>query len=143
MHTTRSDIVAVAERVSQGRERILTEIRKVIVGQDEVIDQVLMAFFTVSLGALVVGTPTTVYTTPWGDNAFYGGISVRDTTATSGVADSSELIVADGNGVELDSVNLSGKESTEDTSDRPMLATSPRLVVTLVKGSVAGELRVW
>jgi MoxR-like ATPase len=40
------DLAAVAERVALGRERILTEIRKVIVGQDEVIDQVLMALFT-------------------------------------------------------------------------------------------------
>jgi MoxR-like ATPase len=56
MHTTRSDIVAVAERVSQGRERILAEIRKVIVGQDEVIDQVLMALFTGG-HCLITGVP--------------------------------------------------------------------------------------
>src|SRR5215471_9383636 len=37
---------AVAERVAEGRTRILGEIRKVIVGQDAVIDQVLMALFT-------------------------------------------------------------------------------------------------
>jgi MoxR-like ATPase len=37
---------AVAERVAAGRERILGEIRKVIVGQDAVIDEVLMALFT-------------------------------------------------------------------------------------------------
>jgi MoxR-like ATPase len=43
---SQTDLVAVAERVALGRERILTEIRKVIVGQDEVIDQVLMALFT-------------------------------------------------------------------------------------------------
>ena len=43
---TSTDIAAVAERVAQGRERILAEIRKVIVGQDDVIDQVLMALFT-------------------------------------------------------------------------------------------------
>jgi MoxR-like ATPase len=43
---SQTDLAAVAERVALGRERILTEIRKVIVGQDEVIDQVLMALFT-------------------------------------------------------------------------------------------------
>ena len=39
-----------------GRERILTEIRKVIVGQDEVIDQVLMALFTGG-HCLITGVP--------------------------------------------------------------------------------------
>jgi len=56
MHTTTTDIAAVAERVSQGRTRILTEIRKVIVGQDEVIDQVLMALFTGG-HCLITGVP--------------------------------------------------------------------------------------
>jgi MoxR-like ATPase len=35
-----------AAAVAQGRERILKELRKVIVGQDEVVDQVLIALFT-------------------------------------------------------------------------------------------------
>jgi len=56
MHSTTTDIAAVAERVSQGRERILAEIRKVIVGQDEVIDQVLMAIFTGG-HCLITGVP--------------------------------------------------------------------------------------
>ena len=56
MHTTTTDIAAVAERVSQGRQRILAEIRKVIVGQDEVIDQVLMALFTGG-HCLITGVP--------------------------------------------------------------------------------------
>ena len=56
MHTTSTDIAAVAERVSQGRTRILAEIRKVIVGQDEVIDQVLMALFTGG-HCLITGVP--------------------------------------------------------------------------------------
>ncbi len=56
MHRTTTDIAAVAERVSQGRERILAEIRKVIVGQDEVIDQVLMAIFTGG-HCLITGVP--------------------------------------------------------------------------------------
>jgi MoxR-like ATPase len=51
-----TDIAAVAERVAQGRERILTEIRKVIVGQDEVIDQVLIAIFTGG-HCLITGVP--------------------------------------------------------------------------------------
>ena len=51
-----ADIAAVAERVSVGRERILTQIRKVIVGQDQVIDQVLMALFTGG-HCLITGVP--------------------------------------------------------------------------------------
>jgi MoxR-like ATPase len=56
MHRTTTDIAAVAERVAQGRERILSEIRKVIVGQDEVIDQVLIAIFTGG-HCLITGVP--------------------------------------------------------------------------------------
>ena len=47
---------AMADRVAQGRERILTEVRKVIVGQDEVIDQVLLALFTGG-HCLITGVP--------------------------------------------------------------------------------------
>jgi MoxR-like ATPase len=56
MATSTAEIAAVAERVAVGRERILTEIRKVIVGQDEVIDQVLMALFTGG-HCLITGVP--------------------------------------------------------------------------------------
>src|SRR4029453_3864119 len=56
MHRITTDIAAVAERVSQGRDRILAEIRKVIVGQDAVIDQVLMALFTGG-HCLITGVP--------------------------------------------------------------------------------------
>jgi len=56
MQRTTTDIAAIAERVSQGRERILAEIRKVIVGQDEVIDQVLMSIFTGG-HCLITGVP--------------------------------------------------------------------------------------
>jgi MoxR-like ATPase len=35
-----------AERVGEGRERILAELRKVIIGQDDVVEQVLIALFT-------------------------------------------------------------------------------------------------
>jgi MoxR-like ATPase len=46
----------LVERVAQGRERILSEIRKVIVGQDEVIDLVLTALFTGG-HCLITGVP--------------------------------------------------------------------------------------
>jgi MoxR-like ATPase len=36
----------LAAEVQEGRERILTELRKTIVGQDEVVDQVLISLFT-------------------------------------------------------------------------------------------------
>ena len=45
-----------AERVQQGRERILAELRRVIVGQDEVVDQVLIALFTGG-HCLITGVP--------------------------------------------------------------------------------------
>src|SRR5216117_2828580 len=47
---------ASAERVAEGRERILTELRKVIVGQDEVVEQVLIALFTGG-HCLITGVP--------------------------------------------------------------------------------------
>jgi MoxR-like ATPase len=56
MATSTAEIAAVAERVAVGRERILTEIRKVIVGQDDVIDQVLIALFTGG-HCLITGVP--------------------------------------------------------------------------------------
>jgi MoxR-like ATPase len=39
-------VVSNQSRRRGGRERILTELRKVIVGQDEVVEQVLIALFT-------------------------------------------------------------------------------------------------
>jgi MoxR-like ATPase len=45
-----------ADRVAEGRERILAELRKIIVGQDEVIDQVLVALFTGG-HCLITGVP--------------------------------------------------------------------------------------
>jgi len=54
--TAAHDIGAVAEQVAAGRERILTEIRKVIVGQEAVIDEVLMALFTGG-HCLITGVP--------------------------------------------------------------------------------------
>jgi MoxR-like ATPase len=45
-----------AENVAEGRERILDELRKVIVGQDEVVEQVLIALFTGG-HCLITGVP--------------------------------------------------------------------------------------
>jgi MoxR-like ATPase len=46
----------MAEKVAEGRTRILAELRKVIVGQDDVVDQVLMALFTGG-HVLITGVP--------------------------------------------------------------------------------------
>ena len=45
-----------ADRVVEGRDRILAELRKVIVGQDEVVEQVLIALFTGG-HCLITGVP--------------------------------------------------------------------------------------
>jgi MoxR-like ATPase len=47
---------AGAERVAEGRERILHELRKVIIGQDDVVDHVLIALFTGG-HCLITGVP--------------------------------------------------------------------------------------
>jgi MoxR-like ATPase len=47
---------ASADRLAGGRERIMTELRKVIVGQDEVVEQVLIALFTGG-HVLITGVP--------------------------------------------------------------------------------------
>jgi MoxR-like ATPase len=49
-------VSASAEQVAEGRERILGELRKVIVGQDEVVEQVLLALFTGG-HCLITGVP--------------------------------------------------------------------------------------
>src|SRR6478735_5007901 len=54
--TSEPDITDAAARVAGHRARILAEIRKVVVGQDEVIDQVLMAVFTGG-HCLITGVP--------------------------------------------------------------------------------------
>ena len=52
-----SDAATVgAEKVAEGRERILAELGKVIVGQDDVIEQVLIALFTGG-HCLITGVP--------------------------------------------------------------------------------------
>ncbi len=53
---TTTTVTNFAERVQDGRARILIELRKVIVGQDEVVDQVLMALFTGG-HCLITGVP--------------------------------------------------------------------------------------
>jgi len=52
---TASDLQAV-ERLKSARERIITELRKVIIGQDEVVDQLLTALFA-NGHVLLVGVP--------------------------------------------------------------------------------------
>jgi MoxR-like ATPase len=47
---------ASAERVAEGRAQILAELRKVIIGQDDVLDQVLIALFTGG-HCLITGVP--------------------------------------------------------------------------------------
>ncbi|MDR1989664.1 MAG: AAA family ATPase [Acidobacteriaceae bacterium] len=49
-------VAAGAERVADGRARILDELRKVIVGQDDVVEQVLIALFTGG-HCLITGVP--------------------------------------------------------------------------------------
>jgi MoxR-like ATPase len=50
------DDLAVAERLKHARDRIRTELHKVIVGQDEVIDQLLLSLF-VGGNSLILGVP--------------------------------------------------------------------------------------
>lgn len=50
------DDLELAERLKQGREAILTELRKVIVGQDAVVEQLLLSLF-VGGNSLILGVP--------------------------------------------------------------------------------------
>jgi len=50
------DDVALADRMREGRRTIISELRKLIVGQDEVIDQVLLTLF-VGGNSLLLGVP--------------------------------------------------------------------------------------
>jgi MoxR-like ATPase len=50
------DDVALADKMKQGRDRILVELRKTIVGQESTIDQVLLSLF-VGGNSLIVGVP--------------------------------------------------------------------------------------
>ncbi len=50
------DDIHLADRMKAGREQILSEIRKLIIGQEEVIDQVLLSLF-VGGNSLLLGVP--------------------------------------------------------------------------------------
>src|SRR5215212_1835 len=50
------DDIALADRMNAGRKAIVAELKKIIVGQDEVIGQVLMTLF-VGGNSLIVGAP--------------------------------------------------------------------------------------
>jgi len=50
------DDIALADKMNAGRQQILTELRKIIIGQEEVINQVLMTLF-VGGNSLIVGAP--------------------------------------------------------------------------------------
>jgi MoxR-like ATPase len=50
------DDLALADRMKIGRERIVSELKKLIVGQDEVVNQILLTLF-VGGNSLIVGVP--------------------------------------------------------------------------------------
>ena len=50
------DDVALAERMKAGRDRIVSELRKLIIGQDDVVTEVLLTLF-VGGNSLIVGVP--------------------------------------------------------------------------------------
>ena len=51
-----ADDIALAEKMKAGRDRIITELRKVIVGQEGTINEVLLTLF-VGGNSLIVGVP--------------------------------------------------------------------------------------
>ena len=51
-----ADDIALADKMNNGRGQIVSELKKLIVGQDEVIDQVLLTLF-VGGNSLIVGVP--------------------------------------------------------------------------------------
>ncbi len=51
-----ADDIELADRLRSGKDRILSELRKLIVGQDDVIDQVLLSLF-VGGNSLIIGVP--------------------------------------------------------------------------------------
>jgi MoxR-like ATPase len=55
-HLEHEDDVALVDRMKEGRESIIRELRKLIVGQNEVVDQVLLTLF-VGGNSLLLGVP--------------------------------------------------------------------------------------
>ncbi len=51
-----ADDIALADKMNAGRQQIVSELKKLIVGQDDVIDQVLLTLF-VGGNSLIVGVP--------------------------------------------------------------------------------------
>src|SRR5678809_1638925 len=56
MNTTGVAVEGLADKVAASRQKILSELRKVIVGQDDVVDEVLMALFCGG-HCLITGVP--------------------------------------------------------------------------------------
>ncbi|HKG90432.1 MAG TPA: AAA family ATPase, partial [Gemmatimonadaceae bacterium] len=54
--TTPPDDIALAERLKRGRDDILSELRKLIIGQEAVIEQVLISLFSGG-NSLILGVP--------------------------------------------------------------------------------------
>ncbi len=51
-----ADDLALADRLRAGRDRVVSELKKLIVGQDEVVEQVLLSLF-VGGNSLIIGVP--------------------------------------------------------------------------------------
>src|SRR5437588_4035665 len=56
MQDLQQDDVALADRMNAGRQQIVTELKKLIIGQDEVVGQILLTLF-VGGNSLIVGVP--------------------------------------------------------------------------------------
>jgi MoxR-like ATPase len=56
VHLESPDDIALADKMKTGRDKILTELHKVIIGQDDVVGQVLLTLF-VGGNSLIVGVP--------------------------------------------------------------------------------------
>src|SRR5688500_3964430 len=50
------DDIALADKINNGRQQILTELRKIIIAQEDVVNQVLMTL-CVGVNSLIVGAP--------------------------------------------------------------------------------------
>ncbi len=64
---SRLDDIALADRMKHAQDQILAELRKTIVGQDDVIEQVLLSLF-VGGNSIITGVPGLAKTSsfiPW------------------------------------------------------------------------------